>query len=157
MKPKIMTADEFRSELKRLKLGQSAFAEAAEIPLRTVQSWAIGERKIPATARAVIEKVEQLPLSHKIAAMVLTHPDKETRKAISDLIRLMADQNKKTKELAAEIKKLTAETNELKSSQSMLEAKLRDVRQTCVFQAQKIEAYARDDQLRAANVRPFNI
>ena len=60
-----MTSDEFRASLKRRGVSQVGFAREIEeisgmpMPLRTVQSWAIGEAPIPAPAVALVRLLER--------------------------------------------------------------------------------------------------
>jgi hypothetical protein len=148
LKSQNISAAEFRAELKRLDLGQSAFAAIVEVPLRTVQSWALGERSIPRTARALIEKVERMPLKDRIVAIAQTLPEKKL-KALVHVMQVMGDQ-------AKEISALREETEELRANVSKLNAAVERLQETCVFQANKITTYEKDVRRRAASVVPFN-
>jgi Mg2+ and Co2+ transporter CorA len=148
MKPQHISAAEFRAELKRLNLGQSSFAAIVEVPLRTVQSWALGERSIPRTAGALIEKVERMPLKDRFVAIALTLSEKKL-KALVDVAQVMGDQ-------AKEIRALREETDELRANVSKLNVAIERLQETCVFQANKITTYAQDLKRRATSVVPFN-
>jgi hypothetical protein len=149
------SAAEFRAELKRLNLGQSAFATAAEVPLRTVQSWALGERSIPRTARSLIEKVERMPTKDKIVAAAQTLPKKKLE-ALVEVVRAMADQNKKIADQDKKITVLKEEAEELRAEVLKLNVAVERLQRTCVFQANKIAINEQDLQRRAASVVPFN-
>lgn len=148
MKSPNMSANEFRVELKRLELNQSSFAVAAEVPLRTVQSWALGERRIPLTARMIIEKVERMSTKDKIIAIAQTLPEKKL-KVLRDVVKAVSNQ-------AKEMNTLRDEVQELRGTVSKNEAELHRLRETCVFQANKLATYAREFERRVASVVAFN-
>lgn len=148
MKSRSMSATEFKIELKRLDFGQSAFAKAADVPLRTVQSWATGERNIPRTASALIEKVERMSNNEKLAAKVVALPT-EKRKAAVKLIELMSD-------LSKELRRLKEQNEQRISELTKVKADIDRLNKTCVFQAEKITAYEQDLRRRASAVVPFN-
>jgi DNA-binding transcriptional regulator YiaG len=143
-----INADKFRAELKRLGVGQSAFAAAAEMPLRTVQSWALGERSIPPTAGALIEKVERSMKKDKFALILDKLPEKKLE-VLLEVARNFAGQNKK-------IKLLEERTGELCADVSKLRSEIERLNGLCDFQGKKIDAYAKDNKRRAESVVPFN-
>jgi DNA-binding transcriptional regulator YiaG len=65
-----MTPGEFRAALARLQLTQTALAKRWGINLRTIQSWATGERPIPATVTMLLrlETMETPPRASEIEA-----------------------------------------------------------------------------------------
>jgi hypothetical protein len=152
MKSQTMSAAEFRAELKRLGATQSGFAEMTKIPLRTVQSWALGERKIPKTTRALIENIELLPKKDILKAEMLSKipmMSASQQVAFLKLTTFLADQQKMKKKRQGEIQ-------ELRDSVSKLENEVRNLRDTCVFQATKIRTYAGDLERRVDGIEPFN-
>ena len=148
MKSQTMSAAEFRAELKRLKLNQSSFAAVAKVPLRTVQSWALGERSIPRTARALIEIVERMSPKDLIIAITAILPE-EKLKDYHDIVRITSNYAKATKALREEVLELKDEVSKLQGTVNRLQA-------TCVFQANKLAAYGQDLQRRVLLVEPFN-
>ncbi len=155
MKLQSMSSTEFRAELKRLSLNQSTFAALAEVPLRTVQSWALGERKIPSTSRALIEKVERMSTKAQIIGITRTLPA-EKLEIFAPIVELVSRKAKEVSALRDEVNALKDEVRGLSGSYSKVQTELIRLRDTCAFQANKITIYERDLQKRAANVVPFN-
>ena len=172
MQDRKMTADEFKAELRRIKLTQTAFATLSQTPLRTVQSWANGERAIPTTVKAVIEKVEADEIRAHIAAMLETK-SQGSLVALSKVVTVFAKDSKRLKQLEERHQKLSAEIKQLRPLDDMyrgLSAEFKNVsaefralkirferlNETCVFQAEKITAYVKDAERRAGQAKPFN-
>lgn len=152
MKPQAMTALEFRAELKRLQMSQSGFAAIAKIPLRTVQSWALGERAIPQTTRAVIKSVERMPIENRLIGQIVPLVEKLKGKkleAIATLVETMASASRKTAALEEQV-------NELKTELAALQGKVAQLNDTCVFQATKLKLYVQEKERDAAKAVSFN-
>lgn len=105
MKKPGMSADGFRAELKRLELGQSAFAAVSGMSLRAVQSWALGERKIPQTIYALIEKVEGMSTKDKLTSLIEILPEKDAE-AIVRIAEIFKKDEAAMVSLTAEVKAL---------------------------------------------------
>ena len=148
MQSQSMTATEFRDELRRLKLSQTAFAERAGTPLRTVQSWANGERAIPNTVSSIISKIESADMVKQIASVLETKSVKAVE-AVANVVFAFGKEAKKLADLEASHRELLSEFKKLRADFDALN-------ETCVFQAKKITAYAKDDERRANGVKPFN-
>jgi DNA-binding transcriptional regulator YiaG len=50
-----MSAKDFRSAIKRLKLSQGAFSRRVKVHRRTVRRWASGESVVPETVSLLLE------------------------------------------------------------------------------------------------------
>lgn len=143
-----MNATEFRATLKRLGLNQSSFAATAKIPLRTVQSWALGERRIPSTVRTLIEKIERMPTKDRLVAVLETLPY-EALESVHDLAKMMVNHTKVVKALRDEV-------DDQRSKISKMDVDLNNIKETCSFLATKVRIYEQDIKRRAESVIPFN-
>lgn len=147
MKPD-MTAAKFRAELKRIGFSQSAFAEAVEVPLRTVQSWALDERRIPNKIEELLLKAERLPIKKKIVAQAMALPPAKL-KVFAEVVKMVGDHDKLTKSQKIEIGNLRHEVLKLVGE-------IGELRELVVHQGRKIEVYANEARRRADEVKPFN-
>ncbi len=84
----------------------------------------------------------------RITGITQTLPE-EKLKAFAAIVEVVSRGNK-------EVKALRDEVQELKGSVSKLQGDLSRLQETCVFQANKLSAYAHDLQKRAEKVVPFN-
>ncbi|MBV9783604.1 MAG: hypothetical protein JO264_07260 [Acidisphaera sp.] len=155
MKSVAMSAVEFRAEIKRLRLNQSSFAAATGTPLRTVQSWALGERSIPRTVRALIEKVEQMGTQDMLMAIAATLP-KHKVKLLVKIATTIGALETTIRALEKRVKGREAGMQEMRAELAAMKTQLQRVQETCVFQANKLTAYEQDLRRRAAAVVPFN-
>jgi hypothetical protein len=159
MKPQAMTALEFRAELKRLQMSQSGFAAIAKIPLRTVQSWALCERAIPQTMRAVIKSVERMPIKDRLIGQIVPLLEKfkgEKLETVATLVETMDSAFRKMDSAFRKTAALEDQVNELKTELAALQGKVAQLTDTCVFQATKLKLYVQEKERDAAKAVPFN-
>jgi len=156
-----MDAAVFRAELKRLGVSQSAFARAADVPLRTVQSWAIGERKIPSTIGVLIENVEKLPLKEQFALMINDIPEGKLE-IFLDICKMIRNLSKKIKNLEEQNAILTSnfanlsDLANLRSDFAHLRSEFNELAENNKKLGAKVLAYANESERRARSVIPFN-
>jgi DNA-binding transcriptional regulator YiaG len=159
MKQSGMSADEFRGELKRLKLNQSSFAAASGKPLRTIQSWALGERSVPSEARLLIDKVENLPPKVLLSALTKVMGEDEL-KAMLNIVTIFRDSEKTITKLKNDVQQqgetLTAKIKDQEAAISAMKEQVERQSKINAWQAEKITALTMDMQKLSPKPEPFN-
>ncbi|TLU71272.1 helix-turn-helix domain-containing protein [Lichenicoccus roseus] len=168
-----MGREVFRAELKRLEIGQSAFAALTGTPLRTVQSWALGERALPRNIKSLFAKVEAMPRKEQLLAGLKEDVKRLTVPQQEGLLKLalqfkkdhekeqaqdnkILEQHKQIGELRKQVGTLSGQIDEVTTKMAEVEKHSNHVNRVCATQSVQLENFRVELARRVANATVFN-